>query len=270
MLSYRHEYHAGNHADVLKHLCQIAVLDYMLQKEKPITYVDTHAGQGLYKLTGRRASQTKEYKDGIGRLITAEHPLLERYASFFDHEWYAGSVSIAQSILRPTDRLRCYELHSSDFERLADNTRHDRRVKCFETDGFKGLIAQLPPQDKRAAVMIDPSYELKSDYHQVINTLTEALKRFATGVYMIWYPLLEGPEVTHFHRKLSHLKSAGQKLKALDLQLTVRHRSPGMYGSGMFIINPPWTLKEQMQAILPLLQKQLGNEQASFHVHFNE
>lgn len=266
MLSYRHEYHAGNHADVLKHLCQMIVLDYMMEKEKPVTYIDTHSGQGQYKLTGKRATQTKEYKDGIGRITAESHPLLERYASFFSHEWYSGSVSIAQSILRPTDRLRCYEIHSSDFERLIDNTRHDRRVQCFETDGFKGLIAQVPPIDKRAAVMIDPSYEIKSDYHQVINTLTQALKRFATGVYMVWYPLLEGPEVTHFYRKLTHLKNAGQKIKSLDIQLSVRHRSQGMYGSGMFIINPPWTLEKQMKSVLPLLKEQLGDETANFHV----
>ena len=258
MLSYRHSYHAGNHADVLKHIVEIAVLDYLIEKDKPLTYIDTHSAQGLYALQGDHASKNKEHLEGVAKIDHSQHELLSRYATFSDANWYAGSVNIAQQILREDDKLRCFELHPNDYSMLCRNTQGDKRVKCFDSDGFKGLIAQVPPQTKRAAVMIDPSYELDSDYKQVINTLKGALQRFAVGVYMVWYPLLSKIEVQRFQKQLEKLSAAGQPVKFLHAQLQVRKPSPGMYGSGMFIINPPWKLKNQLQEILPQLVKQLG------------
>lgn len=264
MLSYRHEFHAGNHADVLKHLVQIAVLDYLVQKEKPITYIDTHSGAGLYKLTGQLASKNKEFQQGIHRLDFASHPLLQRYSGFFDRDWYAGSVNIAQQILRPTDKIRCFELHSTDFNRLGYNTTGDRRVKCFNSDGFTGLVGQVPPMTQRGLILIDPAYERPVEYHQVVNTLQASLRRFAHGVYMVWYPLLERPEVRHMKRKLHQLSVRDPQMKTLNIELQVRRPSPGMYGSGLFIINPPWSLTTQCKSVLPLLVKQLGDDTAQF------
>ena len=270
MLSYRHEFHAGNHADVLKHLTQIAILDYLTEKEKPLTYIDTHSGPGIYKLTGNFASKNREYKEGIGKLQASSHPLIERYTTFFDETWYAGSVNIAQQILRPTDKIRCFELHGSDFGRLTSNTTGDKRVKCFDSDGFKGLISQTPPLTKRGLALIDPSYELPGDYHHVVDTLKAALQRFATGVYMVWYPLLERPEVSHMQRKLNQLEVNGKPANTLNVEFQVRRRSPGMYGSGLFIINPPWNLESQLKSVLPLLVKQLGEDSSQFSlVHKN-
>lgn len=266
MLSYRHEYHVGNHADVLKHLTQIAILDYLVQKEKPLTYIDTHAGAGLYKLTGQFASKNQEYQQGIGRLNTSSHALIERYATFFDHNWYAGSVNIAQQILRPTDAIRCFELHGNDLNRLENNTNGDRRVKCFHTDGFKGLISQVPPLTKRGFILIDPSYELPADYYAIMQSLQSALQRFATGIYMVWYPLLNKSETSRLQRKLHALKIHNKPLKTLDITLQIRQRSSGMYGSGLFIINPPWPLKTQLQQILPLLCQQLGDNNSQFSI----
>lgn len=266
MLSYRHEYHAGNHADVLKHLIQIAVLDYLVTKDKPLVYIDTHAGAGSYKLTGHMANKTKEHLAGIGRLTASAHPLLERHAEFYDQQRYSGSLQIAQQILRPTDAIRCYELHTTDFSRLTTDTSYDRRVKCYNSDGFQGLVSQMPPTTKRAAVLIDPSYEVTSDYFNVIQALEQSLKRFATGVYMVWYPLLEKREVAQFQRKLRALKAGKETLSTLDAQLQIRTRSPGMYGSGMFIINPPWQLATQMKELLPLLTAQLGDAGAQFEL----
>jgi len=254
MLSYRHEYHAGNHADVLKHLVQIAILDYMIQKDKPITYIDTHAGQAIYTLNSALASKNKEYEQGFHKIRILKHPLIERYQRYFDNDFYLGSVAIAQDILRDEDRLRCFEMHPTDFTRLSDNTAGDKRVKCFSSDGFQGLISQVPPQSKRGFILIDPSYETTNDYHQVIECLKKAMVKFANGVYMVWYPLLIKQEVDHLHRKLTTLKIQGKPVDSLSLQLTVRRRSEGMFGSGVFIINPPWQLESQFKDLLPLLE----------------
>ena len=214
MLSYRHAFHAGNHADVLKHFLLYCVLDYYNQKDKPYWYIDTHSGAGVYDLQGSEAQKVGEFADGIGRLVQAALP--DTLASFVQHlrgclpssNLYAGSPWLAQSLLREADKLRLFELHPADFQHLQHNMREaklGRRGILKQEDGFAGLIALLPPVTRRAVVLIDPPYEQKQDYAQVVHTLKDALKRFEQGCYMVWYPCLSRPESLQLPEKLKKL-----------------------------------------------------------------
>ena len=216
MLSYRHAFHAGNHADVLKHFLLYCVLDYYNQKDKPYWYIDTHSGAGVYDLQGSEAQKVGEFADGIGRLVQAALP--DTLASFVRHlrgylpnpNLYGGSPWLAQSLLREADKLRLFELHPADFQHLQHNMREaklGRRGILKQEDGFAGLIALLPPVTRRAVVLIDPPYEQKQGYTQVAHTLKDALKRFEQGCYMVWYPCLSRPESLQLPEKLKKLHS---------------------------------------------------------------
>lgn len=204
MLSYRHAFHAGNHADVLKHTVQIALLRYLNQKDKAYWYVDTHAGAGMYSLVEGYATRLAEFADGVGRLWDrsdlppALADYLEQVKSFNPDgklTLYPGSPACAMRVLRPQDHARLYELHSSDGPLLQQAMQPWRRaVQIDQGDGFAGLKAVLPPPPRRALVLIDPPYEDKGDYKRVVDGLREGLKRFATGTYAVWYPLLQRAE----------------------------------------------------------------------------
>ena len=264
MLSYRHAFHAGNHADVLKHLVQVLVLQYLVQKEgKPLCYIDTHAGAGSYGLQSAFASKNREFDSGIARLWqrTDLPRALDSYVSLVRSfnpaghlVQYPGSPAIAAKILRAGHRLHVCELHPEDGTRLARWAAHDRRIKVQQDDGFTALKALLPPLEKRALVMIDPPYEVKADYLSVISALQLATKKFATGTYALWYPLLEREAVGTLVKKLETLP-----VKSLLVELPVQAAREGMYGSGMFIINPPWVLQQQLQGCLPYLQEVLAS-----------
>lgn len=209
MLSYRHAFHAGNHADVLKHFTLWLVLDYFNRKDKSYWYIDTHSGAGLYDLGGREAQKVGEYRQGIEKLRTTDEnlpPLLAEFIACLKNilpaeNLYCGSPWLAQAMLRPTDKLRFFELHPTDFSHLQHNMQEvhlGRRGILKQEDGYRGLIALLPPPPRRAVVLIDPPYEEKQDYARVIDTLKEAQKRFEQGCYMVWYPCLsreEKPEI---------------------------------------------------------------------------
>jgi 23S rRNA (adenine2030-N6)-methyltransferase len=268
MLSYRHAFHAGNHADVLKHLVQTLVLQYLVQKkDKPLCYIDTHAGAGSYALRAAFASKNREFDSGIARLwrCTDLPPPLESYVSLVrgfnpsgDLRHYPGSPAIAGKIMQAGHRLQLCELHPEDGDRLVRWARHDRRIRVQQADGFAALKALLPPIEKRALVMIDPPYELKSDYAAVVSALALATKKFATGVYALWYPLLQRESVGALVKKLE-----GMPVKSLLVELPVHAAAEeGMYGSGMFIINPPWVLQEQLQTCLPYLHAVLASSDA--------
>jgi 23S rRNA (adenine2030-N6)-methyltransferase len=274
MLSYRHAFHAGNHADVLKHYVLSLVLDYFNQKDKPYWMIDTHAGAGMYALKSEFAQKNAEYKTGIARLI-AENNLPESLQDFVDLinnfnqnnklEFYPGSPKIAESFLRSEDKLRLFELHPSDCKLLTENFSHqNRQTKIEMQDGFAGIKACLPPPTKRAVLLIDPPYELKTDYDQVVTCIKDSLKRFATGTYLIWYPLLQRPEPVQMIDALKNL----QLDSWLDVSLTIEATSSegyGMHGSGMFVINPPWTLPKVLEESLPVLQNLLAlDASASF------
>jgi len=264
MLSYRHAFHAGNHADVLKHFVEVSVLDYLLGKDKPLCYIDTHAGPGMYDLTRGYATQNEEFRSGIAKLwnATSLPAPLSRYVDCVRSlnaddrlAVYPGSPAIARQLLRADDRLALFELHPSDFTLLQDWKGRDKRILLQQSSGFDGLIAQLPPREKRALVLIDPPYEIKQDYELVVNVLRNALKRFATGVYMIWYPLLARNEVARMQNALRSLP----ELKWLNAELTISAtKDSGMFGSGVFVVNPPWPLHSQLQQCLPILVSELG------------
>ncbi len=284
MFSYRHAFHAGNHADVLKHTVLIATLQYLLQKEAALTVLDTHAGAGLYRLDGDYANKSGEAADGILRLAQAKEselaPVLQAYIasvrSFNQGAQlrnYPGSPFIIQSLLRvqERDKLKVFELHPTDMRSLAGNIAQleaGRQVAVLHEDGFEGIKKFLPPPSRRALVLCDPSYELKSDYAKVLDMAPDSLKRFATGTYAFWYPIIPRPEAHDLPRRLKTMTTkAGRSW--LHVELTVKSNKTsergGLPASGMFLINPPFNLKEQLKPAMPQLVKLLGqDENAAF------
>ncbi len=275
MLSYRHAFHAGNHADVLKHFVLQQLLHYLNQKDKPYWFIDTHAGAGVYALDQGYAAKNSEYESGIARLWSRDDlpPPLADYVDLVRGlnakdmlRLYPGSPWVADRILRTDDRLRLFELHPADFKLLQENfIDAQRRVKVEQADGFAGLKALLPPPPRRGLVLIDPPYEEKQDYQRVPAALEDALKRFETGIYAVWYPLLQRPESRQFVDKLKRLPARSW----LHASLTVNTPSPdgfGMHGSGMFILNPPWTLHDTLKQTMPWLSAALAQDAGAGYV----
>jgi 23S rRNA (adenine2030-N6)-methyltransferase len=276
MLSYRHAFHAGNHADVLKHYVLSLVLEYMNQKDKPYWYIDTHAGAGMYMLTSEYAQKNAEFETGIARLFAAKN-LPESLTNFVESirkynqnnrlNFYPGSPKIAESILRNEDKMRLFELHPNDYKQLVENFKN-RQTKTEMLDGFTGIKACLPPPTKRAVVLIDPPYELKDDYQRVVDCIKDSLKCFATGTYLIWYPLLQRSEPSEMVEKLKSLNMDSW----LNVSLNVQAPSDegfGMHGSGLFIINPPWTLPKILEETMPILTKLLSvDETAGYQIDY--
>lgn len=319
MFSYRHAFHAGNHADVLKHTTLIALMKYLTQKDTALTVIDTHAGAGLYRLDGDYTETSGEAQEGIFKLLSgenppstkaqpgspatkkaapakpsAEHPqpaaaakttatgawapalhdylellrgLNPQFAQTGDPahlKIYPGSPFIEQQFLSGRDKLKLFELHPTDYKSLAGNIEQlgvGRQVAVAREDGFEALKTFLPPPARRAMVLCDPSYEMKSDYARVSACMADAVKRFATGTYVVWYPIIPRPEAHDLPRKLKTLAvKAGRSW--LNATLTVKSSKlttgtegevirPGLPASGMFVINPPHTLKAELQAALP-------------------
>lgn len=265
MLSYRHAYHAGNFADVLKHCVFIHTLAYMTQKDKPLRIIDTHAGAGLYKLSAGQSLKNREFDNGIGKLWTdtPKPQLINDYLQQvrrFNHgqhlSHYPGSPLLAQAIMRSTDRLFLHELHSSDWRLLSEAIGNDKNVKVIESDGFAGMQALLPPPDRRALVLIDPSYEIKSDYQHLVKQVIQAHKRFATGTFAIWYPVVTRARIDEM--EMAFKKSGIANIQLFELGLAADNPEYGMTSSGMIVINPPWTLWSTMEECLPFLVDTLG------------
>lgn len=286
MLSYRHAFHAGNHADVLKHLVLIQLLRYLNQKETPYMYIDTHSGAGVYALDTGYAAKNTEYETGIARLWDRKD-MPEAVADYVQlvkamnpsgkMRYYPGSPYCADKIAREQDRLRLFELHPSDGKILQENFRkveshaaaqgqrpstRGTRVLIQKADGFASLKALLPPPSRRALVLIDPPYEVKEDYRHVKNTLADALTRFATGTYAVWYPMLQRMESRQMPDKLKRLPGNGW----LNVTLSISGPAPdgfGLHSSGMFVINPPWTLEPLLREVMPYLVKVLGSDSSA-------
>ena len=267
MLSYRHSFHAGNHADVLKHIVQTMIIESLKEKEKPFLYLDTHAGAGRYQLTNAHATRTGEYLEGIARLWQQEEvpelilPYLEAVGSLNTSDelrYYPGSPLLAAKLLREQDLLMLTELHPTDFPLLRTEFSRDKRVRVCREDGFGQLKSKLPPASRRGFALIDPPYELKQDYSAVVKGIVEGYKRFATGTYAIWYPVVHRQQIK---RMLKELEATGIR-KILQIELAVKPDSDqlGMTASGMIVINPPWKLASQMASILPWLHKTLVPE----------
>lgn len=214
MLSYRHSFHAGNHADVLKHTVQSLIITALKGKEKPFLYLDTHAGAGRYQLSGEHAERTGEYLEGIAKLwqrddipeaLTPYLNAVKAYNSNGTLRLYPGSPLIARQLLREQDSINLTELHPSDFPLLRCEFQRDSRAKVVREDGYQQLKSQLPPASRRGFILIDPPYELKTDYQAMVKGIQEGYKRFATGVYALWYPVGITPaNQTHAQRPGSH------------------------------------------------------------------
>ena len=303
MFSYRHAFHAGNHADVLKHTVLIAILRHLLQKDTALTVFDTHAGAGLYRLDGEYAETSGEAANGFLKLLASIStspapakkpsaaaksiaegglaPVIKDYmdlvASFNNkgsHKVYPGSPFIIQRLLGERDKLKVFEIHPTDSKTLSANIAQleaGRQVAVLREDGFEGIKKFLPPPARRALVLSDPSYEIKNDYARVVAMVADSLTRFATGTYAVWYPIIPRPEAHDVPRKLKTLATKSGK-KWLNATLTVKSSKltsdeagevvrPGLPASGMFIINPPHTLKAALQLALPQLAEILGQDQ---------
>lgn len=269
MLSYRHAYHAGNFADILKHSVLIEMLNYFIKKDKPFEYIDTHAGAGLYDLSGPFAAKNSEFQNGIEKLNLNEFPELTEYFSVIRHfntdntlGNYPGSPAIARYYLRNQDRAWLFEKHPTDYAALNVLMKKNRRIKVSPDDGFKGLISLLPPHSRRALILVDPSYEIKEDYKHVFDYIVKAHKKFSTGMYAIWYPVVERNKVQSLEQKFK--QSGIKNIQLFELALSQDSSQRGMSSSGMIVINPPWTLFDKMERLLPKFVETLSIKDEGF------
>lgn len=290
MFSYRHAFHAGNHADVLKHMTQVALLHYLGQKDTGLTVVDTHAGAGVYRLDQDHARTSGESDAGVFRLQTAARQaqaqgegvpemaqayLAQVQAFNPGAQWrtYPGSPWISQALLRPQDKLKLFEVHPTDAKLLDKQVAElgrGKQIEVLRRSGFEGLKGLLPPPTRRGLVLMDPSYELKTDYQAVVDCLEDALKRFPTGTYAVWYPVIARPEAHALARKLKSLSTrAGRAWAQAELnvgltptegtstQVAQGRSHTAMRASGMHVINPPFTLAAQWRETLPWVTQAL-------------
>lgn len=278
MLAYRHAFHAGNHADVLKHLALVAVLRYLNLKDKGWRYVDTHAGAGGYSLEGEYAHKRAEYEQGIARLWdrTDLPPLAADYVAqvrAFNAgagkgtalRQYPGSPALAHGLQRPQDQLRLFELHPTDHKILSSYLGEEAGCQVHLADGFGGLKGQLPPTTRRGLVLIDPPYEIKTDYTRTLAAFREALQRFPEGMVMVWLPQLQTVESAQLPQRLKASAETGAKKGWLHARLTVGRadaRGFGLLGSHVVIANPPHTLAAGLRDTLPWLAEVLAQEAA--------
>ena len=271
MLSYRHAFHAGNFADVLKHSVLTLVLDYMTRKDKAFSYIDSHSGAGMYQLADEYAQKTGEYKNGIAKLINendipeALQPyitLIERLNNDDELAVYPGSPGIARQFMRRQDNSHLFELHPTDIMHLTDFCSRWKKSFVKQSDGYQGVLGLLPPPCRRGVVLIDPPYELKEDYDKAVNTIIKGYKKFATGTYILWYPVVKRSLVKKMEK--TFIESQVKNLLQIELCLEADTEEYGMTGTGLFIVNPPWQLAKQMQETLPYLVNKLGNTSSSF------
>jgi 23S rRNA (adenine2030-N6)-methyltransferase len=273
LLSYRHAFHAGNFADVLKHSVLTLVLEYMTRKEKGFHYIDSHSGAGMYELTHEYAQKTAEYKDGIAKLIN-NNDLPESLVPYIDLiksinmgelDLYPGSPGIAKNFMRRQDSTHLFELHPSDIKYLEDFCYRWKKSFVKQTDGYKGVLGLVPPPSRRGVVLIDPPYEIKTDYKKAVSTITKAYERFATGTYILWYPVVKRELITQMESQfqLSDTKNVLQ----VEFCLSEDSSEYGMTGTGLFVVNPPWQLTKKMEEALPYLKDKLGNANSTYLVN---
>lgn len=277
-MNYRHVYHAGNFADVIKHIILTRIVEYLKRKEQAFRVIDTHAGIGLYDLSSVEAQKTGEWIDGIGRLISAAkmHEIPEEIenllAPYLDAvsaqntksgqlEYYPGSPVITRHLLRKQDRLTALELHPVDARKLASYFEGDYQARITHLDGWLALGAYLPPKEKRGLVLIDPPFEIPGEFNRLIEGLEKAYKRFSGGTYSLWYPIKDIKAVKHFHQ--AAFDTGIEKI--LDVQLSVRAdtEEARFNGTGMMIINPPYTLESELKILLPWLRDLLKDDQGA-------
>jgi 23S rRNA (adenine2030-N6)-methyltransferase len=278
MLSYRHGYHAGNAADVLKHFILIYVLDYIKKKDKGFIFIDSHAGAGKYLISDPYMQKNKEYLQGIEKILQLKNDniFLKKYLDLVksinfnsDLKIYPGSSFLAARSLRPNDNLYFFELHPKEFLNLKKNFENDSRVIIENRDSYQRLKKLLPPKERRAVILIDPSYELKDEYEKVSEMLSDCYKKFPLGVYIIWYPVLKSKKSEKFifnvlkknYKNLSHVEMITDNL------------NNGMQGSGLFILNCPWSIendiKKSLETIFDCLKKNNNVSKFTFKNNIN-
>lgn len=272
-MNYRHIYHAGNFADVLKHLILTIVIGYMERKSAPFRVVDTHAGAGLYDLRSFEAQKTGEWREGIGRLLNAEippeltniiGPYLDVVGRFGSPDptapgtmtCYPGSPLIACELLRPKDTLIANELHPEDGKRLEKALSVYRNARTLSVDGYAALKAVLPPKERRGLVLVDPPFERPGELERLIEGLRQGVRRFATGTYLCWYPIKDPRPIANFKQELSGLELA--KLWQVDFYVRAPVDVERFNGHGLIVLNPPFTLMEELELALPFLVKILA------------
>ena len=266
-MNYRHAYHAGNHADVLKHAVLARLVEYLGAKDKPFAVLDAHAGIGAYDLLGLEASKTDEWQGGIGLMRDRFDPdveaVLRPYRKAIETlnadggvRYYPGSPDIILQGLRAYDRLIANELHPQDAETLRMNYAGERRLQVSVADAWQSVKAHLPFQERRGLVLIDPPYEAADESERVALMLAQGTKRFATGIIMIWYPVTTEKFVSDLMAAIANL-GIGNILQA-ELRVKNTHEASGLSGSGLFILNPPFTLEGELQILLPALAQRLG------------
>ena len=300
MLSYQHIFHAGNHADILKHCILIQVLTSLNKKEKPYTFFDTHAASGLYDLTDGRSLKTGEAERGIMLLTSGGQtdnsgndkplpPLLQSYLDFVKpyiaDSRYPGSPEIERCFMREQDTLILSELHPQEIENLRENMKRPREktpsVQIHKRNGWEMLTALTPPATKRGAVLIDPSYEETDDYAQAADTITAVHKKWSNGIIMLWYPLLahregeiesmldritEGARTLNSNIEIANLqlevfdKDAHKEVSLEDFRASEGKNPPRLYGSGMLVLNAPWKLEEETTAVIEYVKKRLSGQ----------
>ncbi|MGI9422308.1 MAG: 23S rRNA (adenine(2030)-N(6))-methyltransferase RlmJ, partial [Hyphomicrobiaceae bacterium] len=265
-MNYRHAYHAGNFADVMKHIVLMLVVESLLKKSKPFRVIDTHAGIALYDLTAEEAQRTGEWRKGIGRLTqrlmgTSQSeipPAILRYVNLVrgyngDGDLthltrYPGSPALARQLLRPQDRLLVNEMHPEDCATLKQHFRRDRQVKVLELDGWTAIKSSLPPRERRGVILVDPSFEEINEFDRLIKALTDAVSRFATGIYLLWYPLKDRIATAQFKEKL--LATGIRRLMTAELVVASDEQGERLFGSGLVLHNPPYGLEGDLVNVL--------------------
>lgn len=268
-MNYRHAFHAGNHADVLKHAVLALVISYLAQKDKAFAVLDAHAGIGAYDLLGTEALKTDEWRGGVGLMLPPfgddVEALLQPYRASLaalnpqgGARYYPGSPEIILQGLRAGDRLIANEFHPMDAETLADSYRAETRMRVTAVDALAAIKGQLPFIERRGLILIDPPYEVVDETVRVARQLREGVKRFATGTFIIWYPITTEEFATRFIAEISAL--AIPKTIHAELRVKTAHTQTGLAGSGLVIVNPPFVLEQQLQVLLPALAQRLGVE----------
>jgi len=262
LLSYRHGFHAGNFADVLKHIVAVEIFEHFIKKEKAFTYIDTHSGSGLFDLNSTYADKLQEYKKGIALLSSKDFPELAKYFEILkiynpsnSLQLYPGSPLIAAHFIRQQDKAWLHELHPQDFQSLAKNIEIYFKFSAKQEDGLKAMLTYLPPVSRRGFVLIDPSYEVKTEYDQVFKSVEKAYLKFPTGTYALWYPVVDRQRIDRLERKFvgSGIKNIQRFELGVEADSTGSKAEKGMTASGMIVINPPWNLYNKMSKILPKL-----------------
>lgn len=269
-MNYRHAFHAGNFADVVKHIILTRIIAYLMRKDAPFRVIDTHAGVGLYDLFGDEAGRTGEWQAGIARVI--EGPLLQDAADLVAPyiaavraqnpdgtlRYYPGSPMITRHMLRQQDRLMALELHPADAQALRENFAGDFQTRVTHLDGWAALGTHLPPKEKRGLVLVDPPFEEKGEFTRMAESLIKAHRRWPGGIYAYWYPIKEPADVETY---VAALKATGiRKILRIELTISPPAMPPRLHGTGMIVVNPPYVLEDEMRVILPALTKLLGQD----------